>query len=513
VIATPSLTYENLSRDQLLETVKELTSQLLKFHQLQHELDQLKRLVFGSKHERFVASATPGQLALGLNVAPAGTPGATVQKVEYTRTVAAPADRAVPTGRMKLPAHLPRTRIEIMPEGDLTGCREIGEEITEELNYTPGNFTVTQYVRPKYAVPVHKDGATESAIVIAALPARPIDKCIAGASLLSHIVANKYIDHLPVYRQVQRFAREGMALPASTITGWISQVCALLEPLYASHCRLVFEGDYVQADETPLRVLDKDKKGSTHQGYLWAYRAPVRNLVVFDYRPGRGGDGPKKALQNFRGHLQSDGYEVYSYFDGKGITLLHCMAHGRRKFDEALGNDRQRAEHALAEIQKLYAIERRAKEENHTHGQRCVIRQEEALPILKALGQWMMDEYPSVLPQSAIGKAIHYCLQRWDKLSLYVTDGKLEIDNNLVENAIRPVAIGRKNYLFAGSHRAAQNTAMLYSFLGTCKINNINPQEWLEDVLDRIPQQKVNKLDELLPHKWKPRTSPTTQTS
>jgi len=499
VIAMAS-TYENLSREELLFTVVKL----------KHELDQLKRLVFGSKHERFAPSASPEQLALGLAVEQINQAQGISKTVEYTRTITQPANKPVPTGRMKLPADLPRQRVVIEPAEDVTGLKSIGEEITEELDYTPGKFFVRQYARPKYVKPLQKDGLAETEIIIASLPARPIDKCIAGAALLAHIVINKYVDHLPVYRQVQRFARDGMKLPASTVTGWISQVCALLEVLYAVHCKLVFDGDYLQGDETPLKVLDKNKKGTTHQGYLWVYRAPVENLVVFDYQPGRNKEGPKKCLKNFSGHLQTDGYEVYNSFDGKAITLLHCMAHARRKFDEALDNDQQRAEQALTEIQKLYAIERKAKEEHYTHQQRYELRQQEALPILKVLGQWMKDQYQSVLPQSPIGKAIHYSLKRWDKLSLYATDGKLEMDNNLVENAIRPVALGRKNYLFAGSHKAAQNAAMLYSFLGTCKINNINPYEWLENVLSRIPNHPVNKVEELLPHKWKAATSPQT---
>lgn len=493
VIATAA-TYENLSREELLVTV-------VKLH---HELAQIKRLVFGSRSERFAPSAPPEQLALGLAVESASQPEVTTQKVEYSRAVTKSNDTPVPTGRMKLPAHLPRQQVILEPQEDVTGLKKIGEGITEELDYTPGKFFVRQIIRPKYARPLQKDDIDGAEIIIAPMPARPIDKCIAGAALLTYIVINKYIDHLPVYRQVQRFTREGMKLPASTITGWISQVCALLEVLYAVHCKMVFDGDYIQADETPLKVLDKTKKGTTHQGYLWVYRAPVENLVVFDYQPGRSGEGPKECLKNFSGHLQSDGYEVYNAFDGKGITLLHCMAHSRRKFDEALGNDKQRAEHAIIEIQKLYAIERKAKEGNFTPQQRYAIRLEEAAPILEALEQWMKSEYPSVLPQSPIGKAISYSLQRWKKLCLYLTDGKLEIDNNLVENALRPVAIGRKNYLFAGSHRAAQNAAMLYSFLGTCKINNVNPFEWLEDILNRIPTHPVNKLEELLPNRWKP---------
>jgi transposase len=501
VIATAA-PYENLSREELLVTV-------VKLH---HELAQLKRMVFGSRSERFAPSTPPEQLALGLAVQPTSQPEVTTQKVEYTRTIAKGDDKPVPTGRMKLPAHLPRQQEIIEPEEDVSGLKRIGEGVTEELDYTPGKFFVRQIIRPKYAKPVQKDGDEQTEIVIAPMPARPIDKCIAGAALLAYIVINKYIDHLPVYRQVQRFIREGMKLPASTITGWISQVCALLEVLYAVHCKVAFEGDYIQGDETPLKVLDKNKKGKAHQGYLWVYRAPVGNLVVFDYQPGRSGAGPRKCLKDFSGHLQSDGYEVYDYFDGKGITLMHCMAHARRKFDEALGNDKQRAEHAITEIQKLYAIERKAKDGNYTHQQRYELRQKEAVPILESLEQWMIGEYRSVTPKSSIGMAIQYSLQRWKKLSLYTTDGKLEIDNNLVENAIRPIAIGRKNYLFAGSHRAAQNAAMLYSFLGTCKINDVNPYHWLEDVLNRIPTHPVNKLQDLLPNRWKP-TSPPAQNS
>jgi len=509
VIATTA-TYENLSHQELVLQHQKL---FFDYQKLKHELDQLKRLVFGSRHERFTPSVPPGQLALGLSVEQIDQPEVTAQTVEYTRTITKPANKPVPTGRMKLPADLPRERVIVEPDQDVTGLKSIGEEITEELDYTPGKFFVRQYVRTKYVKPVTRDGVAENEIIIASLPSRPIDKCIAGAALLAYIVVNKYIDHLPVYRQVQRFAREGMKLPASTITGWISQVCALLGVLYAVHRKLVFNGDYIQGDETPIKVLDKNKKGTTHQGYFWVYRAPVENLVVFDYQPGRGGEGPGKCLENFRGHLQADGYEVYNAFDGKSITLLHCMAHARRKFDEALANDKKRAEYALTEIQKLYDVERKAKEENHTHQQRYELRQKGAVTILEALGTWMKTEYSSILPQSPIGKAIHYSLQRWDKLSLYATVGKLEIDNNLVENAIRPVAIGRKNYLFAGSHRAAQNAAMLYSFLGTCKINNVNPYEWLKDVLNRMPSHSVNKLEELLPHKWKPVTSPQIQNS
>ncbi len=219
--------------------------------------------------------------------------------------------------------------------------------------------------------------------------------------------------------------------------------------------------------------------------------------MLFDYREGRGREGPTECLKDFTGYLQTDGYAVYEDFGkNKQVTLLHCWAHARRKFDEAKDNDLTRASHALTEIQKLYALERQARDNQLSQKD----RQQQAIEILDDLKIWMLENYQVVLPQSAIGQALHYSLQRWEKLCLYTTDGKLQIDNNLVENTIRPVAIRRKNYLFAGSHNGARRAAMLYSFLGTCKINDVNPFEWLRHVLNVIPTHPVNKLQQLLPN-------------
>jgi len=315
--------------------------------------------------------------------------------------------------------------------------------------------------------------------------------------LLAQIIIDKYTDHLPVHRQIQRFEREGIKLPASTLTDWISGTCLLLEPLYEVHRKQVLSSNYLQVDETPIKVLDKDKKGTTHRGYHWVYHAPEEQLVLFDYREGRGREGPTECLKDFTGYLQTDGYAVYEDFGkNKQVTLLHCWAHARRKFDEAKDNDLTRASHALTEIQKLYALERQARDNQLSQKD----RQQQAIEILDDLKIWMLENYQVVLPQSAIGQALHYSLQRWEKLCLYTTDGKLQIDNNLVENTIRPVAIGRKNYLFAGSHNGARRAAMLYSFLGTCKINDVNPFEWLRHVLNVIPTHPVNKLQQLLPN-------------
>lgn len=476
--------YENLSREELFVKVVELT----------HRLSQLERLVFGPRHERFVPATPLEQLTLGLEVQATQSSPPAQQKIEYTRNKKETSQK-VHTGRMKLPPNLPREQVIIEPEEDVTGWTRIGEEITEELERIPGKLFVRQYVRPKYAKP---DG---EGVVIAELPPRPIDKGIAGPGLLAQIIIDKYTDHLPIHRQIQRFEREGIKLPASTLTDWISGTCSLLEPLYEVHRRRVLSSHYLQADETPIKVLDKNKKGTTHRGFHWVYRAPEERLVLFDYRQGRGREGPTECLKDFNGYLQTDGYAVYEDFGKKaGVTLLHCMAHARRKFDEAKGNDLDRASHVLTEMQKLYALERQARDNELSHDELYQRRQEHALPILNSLKTWMLENYKAVLPQSAIGQALHYSLQRWDKLCLYVTDGNLQIDNNLVENAIRPVAIGRKNYLFAGSHNGARRAAMLYSFLGTCKINDVNPFEWLRYVLSVIPTHPVNKLQNLLPN-------------
>lgn len=468
----------------------------LEYSNLRHELDQLKRLVFGSRHERFISAIAQEQLALGLTVeAKQADPVVAVQTIEYTRKKKEATEK-VQTGRMKLPADLPREQVILEPSEDVSGLKKIGEEITEELERIPGKLFVRQYVRPKYARPQGEG------VVIADLPARPIDKGIAGPGLLAQIVIDKYTDHLPVYRQLQRFEREGIKLSSSTLTDWIAGTCALLEPLYEALKKQVLSSDYLQADETPIKVLDKSKKGTTHRGNHWVYHSPLKRMVLFDYREGRGREGPQEILKGFTGWLQTDGYAVYEDFDKKPeVTLLHCMAHARRKFDEAKDNDLARASYALTEMQKLYALERHAKTEGMTAKERLQLRKEKAVEILTDLKGWMLENYKAVLPKSTTGQALHYSLERWDKLMLYTTNGNLEIDNNLVENAIRPVAVGRKNYLFAGSHNGAARAAMLYSFLGTCKINDINPFEWLRTILEKIPNHPVNKLTELLPRK------------
>lgn len=257
-------------------------------------------------------------------------------------------------------------------------------------------------------------------------------------------------------------------------------------------------------DETPIKVLDSDKKGAAHQGYYWVYHAPIDGTVLFDYSPTRGSAAALPMLGNFKGYLQTDGYAVYEkYGKKKEIIHLACWAHARREFEKALDNDKVRAEKALLLIQKLYAVERQAKQENLSGESIKELRLEKSLPVINELGKWIFEEIKSTLPKSQIGKAMAYAYARWDALSAYLYDGALQIDNNLVENAIRPVALGRKNYLFAGSHEAAQRAAMIYSFFAICKKHEVNPFQWLKYTLENIMSINHKKLKELFPQNYK----------
>lgn len=467
---------------------------------LEQQLQQLQKMIFGSRHERFVpATSNDPQLSLDIQTEPIGTRIITdTQKITYTRNKIVE-DKAVHhPGRMKLPEDLRREEIIIEPTGDTTGCKKMGEEITEVLEYQPGELYVKQYKRIKYAKP------DNAGVLIGELPVRPIEKAMAGEGLLAQIVIDKYVDHLPLHRQMQRFERSGVKLAYSTLTDWVSGTCELITPLFEALKVEVLQNHYLHVDETPIKVLDKDKKGQTHRGYYWVYQDSLNKTVFFDYQEGRGREGPLGILENFTGYLQTDGYAAYDVFDKKeNVTLIHCMAHARRMFNEALDNDYDRATYVLEEIQKLYTIERISKESNLNFEELKVVRCAKAAPILRALGLWMQQQYVQVLPKSAIGKALAYSIERWNKLSLYITDGRLRIDNNPVENSIRPVALGRKNYLFAGSHEAAKRSGMLYSLLGTCKMHNIEPYTWLKEVLQIIPQHPVNRVKELLPHHYK----------
>jgi transposase len=473
---------------------------------VRHELDQLRRLIFASKSERFVPTSRPEQMALWDDNSQAESAPEPTEKITYERK-----KKKAHPGRTPLPEHLPVRREIIEPDQDTSGMVQIGEEVTRKVDYKPGILEIVEYVRPKYARP-QAGLEDQSAIVMAEVPDQVIPKGIPAAGLLTHLVIAKYIDHLPFYRQIEMFKRDyGWAIHKSTINDWFAAVCTLLKPLYEVLRKDVLDTDYLQGDESRIQVLDwtdrKSKKGKpntkTHLGYMWVFRNPVSGNVFFVYRSGRGAKVLHETLGEFTGLLQSDGYSAYtSYIKKYDVELVSCLAHIRRKFFEARKNHPQKADYALEQIQLLYAVEQIAREECFVPAQRLRIRKVMAAPIYYKLLQWVRTEQANNLTKGAIGKALLYAKNHLPRLEHYLRDGRVEIDNNQIENKIRPLALGRKNYLFAGSNQGAQRAAMMYSFFASCKANQINPREWLYHVLIRIGNHPVNRLKELLPAQW-----------
>lgn len=462
------------------------------------ENDQLRRMIFGSKRERFISTIDTRQMALEFEPKVVEIDETIKQereliRVAYLRT----RTKKEHPGRMALPSHLPVVETIIEPSEDTTGMICIGKEVTEELDYTPATLRINRLIRPTYITKEDETGVQHQ--VIAELN-RPIPKCIASAALLSMIFTDKYLYHLPLHRILKRIAQMGVPLPASTLASWVKLGAQLLQPLYAVHRLYVFREIYQMIDESPIKVQDGEKPGICHQGYMWVRYAPLSKSVLFEYYKSRSTNGPIDDLDTFKGYVQTDGYSGYTYLASlQGITHLSCWAHARRYFEKALGNDKQKAEHVLRLIQLLYAIEALAREGEMSHSDRHTLRLEKSLPIINEIGAYIHQHRSNVTPQSPIGKAFDYCAKRWVSLQNYLTNGILEIDSNLVENSIRPLALGRKNYLFAGSHDAAKDIAMFYSFLATCTKNNIDPQKWLTYVIRNINDTKNTQLKYLLP--------------
>ncbi|RLD22579.1 MAG: IS66 family transposase [Bacteroidetes bacterium] len=461
---------------------------------LKFQLAELKRMIFGAKRERFVPTDINQGSLFDLPVPEVELESN--QEINYTRNKPSSKKQAL---RLELAPHLPRREEVIEPDDLPQDAIKIGQAVTEILEYEPATIYVRKIVRPKY---IASSTDEQTIITIADLPSLPIPKGNAGAGILAHILVSKFVDHLPFYRQVKMFKRQDVNIAESTINGWFNATCNLLSPLYDALKNKLLSANYIMADETPIGVLTKDKPGATHKGYHWVYYDPVKKLVLFDYQKTRSREGPDKMLENYSGYLQTDGYVAYKNLKNqKNITLLACMAHARRKFEHAKDNDPQRAKQALLMFQQLYDIERIAREDQLSYDEIKQLRQKESLPVLNQMENWLKENINQVLPKSAIGGAIAYTLKLWPRLIRYVENGQFQIDNNLIENSIRPVALGRKNYLFAGSHNAAQQAAIIYSLLATCKINQIEPFSWLKNTLNVIPDYPANQLDKLLPGK------------
>ena len=483
------MTYQELQKEnerlrQSNEAFKE------KISALEVQLGQLYKLIQGFKSERFIPEILEQQLSLfSENADKTGQVATPKETITYTR------EKQKHPGRSSLPEHLPVREVILEPEEDVSALKKIGQEVSETLEYTPASLVKRRTIRPKYA------RKNEQGVVIAPLPTRPIEKSIAEACLLAYILVSKYVDHLPFYRQIQRFKREfGWEPASSTLSDWMSSCCQLLKPLYNTLKQKILEDGYIQADESPIKVLDSDKKGSTHQGYQWIYHDPLQKLVLFNYRKGRGQHGPKELLDGYKGYVQCDGYSVYDKIGvAPDITMAGCLVHARRKFVDARDQDKARADKALAIFSEIYRDERAIKAAAGDAERRKELRLQKVLPLLQQIKTWIQEEQFKVLPKSAMGKAMTYFINQYPKFEVIFEDGRIELDNNLIENAIRPLALGRKNFLFAGSHKAAQDAAMLYSFFGSCKMQGINPQQWLEETLKKLPDHNIQKLEELLP--------------
>lgn len=487
-----------------------------KVDELHSRVAWLTRQLFGRKSEK-LAALDPNQLSLFDSTLPAQEQA----KLDAAHDQAVAAIRQheskpkPPKRNRKILEGLPVVEILVEPQGiDLNLYKRIGEERTRTLEFEPGKLYVKEIVRPKYGLKDNLNPAEQGvgSILIAPLPPSPIYKGLAGASMLAEILLQKYEYHVPFYRQVKAFRHLGIRISESTLSGWFKPVCSLLRPLYDELKQQVLQSDYIQVDETTVDVINKQKR-QTDKEYLWMTRAVMEKLLFFHYDNGsRSGQTVKNLLEPFKGYLQCDGYSAYNLFEEKvDVCLVACLAHIRRHFETALEENRSLAEHALKEIQELYRIERMASEEELTYEQRADLRQRLAAPILASLGKWMEQTYAQVLPRSRTGKAIAYAYSLWPRMKPYLSDGRIRIDNNLAENAIRPLTLSRKNFLFCGNHEAAQNTAIICSLLATCKAQEVNPREWLNDVIAQLPlyleKGSGKDLKELLPNSWKTKKS------
>jgi len=471
--------------------------------QLHQRIDYLLRRLFGPCSERL----DPNQLPLFEKLADE----AAVQP--EPEAPQAPQPRRNGHGRKKLPEDLPRKQIvHDLPEEDKV-CPHgharvrIGEDVSEQLDFTPASYYVIEHVRPIYACPVSD---CDSGVRQAAKPAQPIEKGLAGPGLLAHVITSKYCDHLPLHRQERIFARHGISLSRKTLCDWVLQSADVLKPVAEAMKERVLRSKVIHTDDTPVRVQDKQKKRSTRKAYLWPYVGDgAHPYTVFDYTPTHSREGPETFLENFRGtaaqprYLQCDAFPGYNglFTNGHHLLEVACWAHTRRKYFEAKDTDPVRGHEALLRIGKLYEIERAAKTLDPE--QRYALRQEKAGPLLEEFFEWAVSTKAAVLPKSPIGKATGYALSNWDALRRYLDDPELAIDNNTAEQAVRAIALGRKNWLFFGSDRGGHAAAIHFSLIASARRHNLDPFAYLQDLLTRIPTHPNRQIHELFPDHWK----------
>ena len=495
---------------------KEVESLNVRIRELTAQVAYLNRQLFGRKAEKLPVFA-PGQLDLFADE----FADAMRQAEEKRGEAVAEIEKSTKEERRRkkqnriMMEDLPVLEREVIePDGiDLSIYKKMGEEVTRIVKHQPGMLYIKEIVRPKYGL---RDNTTppakgQSPVLMAPMPLLPIYKGIADATLLTEILLQKYEYHVPFYRQIKQFTHLGMkGLRENTIDGWFKKAMELLKPLYLALVEEVMKAGYCQADETTTPVIDKERHKAAKE-YLWMVRAVMERLVIFHYDEGSRAGAVMESLANmynFKGYLQCDGFGGYetAFKTRPGVTLVNCMAHIRRHFEQALDENRTAAAHALTEIQHLYEIEHLCDDANLSPDERKAKRNGLARPIMEAMKAWMEAEGIKYSESSLIGKAVTYAYTRWDNMMHYLDDGRLLLDNNLAENEIRPITLGRKNYLFCGNHEAAENMCIVNSLLATCRNHDINPRLYLNDIIARMPyMQKAthDALVELLPHRWK----------
>src|SRR5271168_1253048 len=495
-------------RELLLSKDAQLISRDEEIEHLKLFIAKLRRAQFGRKSEKLDREIE--QLELRLDELEA-TQAEKVVASQTPAIVSPVAQVAAKSARRPLPEHLPRDIRKYPPKQ--TACpdcggelKHLGEDVSEMLEYVPARFKVIRQVRPKLACTCCER------IVQAEAPSRPIARGIAGPGLLAHVLVSKYCDHLPLYRQSEIYAREGVDLERSTLADWVGGTSALLAPLVEALRRHVMSATKLHADDTPVPVLAPGN-GKTKTGRLWTYVRDDRPAgdttpaaVWFAYTPDRRGEHPQAHLSKFAGTLQADGYAGFEQiYEAGRIREAACWAHVRRKFyDLVAAHKSPVATEALERIGALYAIEKEIR--GRSPEERREIRNERARPLLESLKQWLEATLGKLSRKSDTALAVRYALGRWEALLRYRDDGSIEIDNNTAERALRTVALGRKNYLFAGSDAGGERSAAIYSLIGTAKLNDIDPEAYLRDVLTRIADHPVNRIAELLP--WNAASSP-----
>lgn len=512
-----------LLRAERLQWLEDRKSNARTIEQLQHQLQQLLRRLFGRSAEKI----DPRQMVL-FETLLNGLAPRTDAPIEES-SPASSREKRNGHGRRRLPSDLPRQKIvHDLPE-DQKPCpccgtmrHVIGQEVSEQLDYVPAKLTVLEHVRLTYACRHCEQQVAEggSQVVTADKPASPIEKGLAAPGLLSYVIVSKYSDHLPLYRLETILERHGIAIARSTMCDWAAQCADLLKPLHDLMAACVLQSRIIHTDDTPVEVLDKNRP-QTRTGRFWVYLGDQEHpQTVFTFTASRSRDGPREFLRGWSGYLQADAFGGYDGIHagevGGQVTEVACWAHALRKFYEARTSDAAASTQALAYIRLLYDVEDAAQQQLETHEEtvenhlrsviRRALRQERAVPRLQQFKTWLQSQQAErggpVLPKSPMGQAITYALNQWEALCVYTTDGDLAIDNNAAENALRRVAIGRKNWLFCGSDHGGHTAAILFSLIATCQRHNVEPFAYLRDVLTRIAATPISQLDQFLPDRW-----------